>query len=534
MGIPLIWTPPAQSGASNNRRNNAKSHPLAPSRSTIRRQRPFRRFQRGNNDTNSSNGSSRNHGYVPYYRSSMPQWVETLSREILGDSTAGEQGSVRNPSSQDYESRLDWPSSAVSSSSSTLARREIGQQLARDVVRYEAPGLRMRIPRESSLNSDTLYSPLWPPRNGPSRQSASNGNATSSRSAVSPPDLAPYSPRFAPAFPPRNNNSNELTAPASYTSSTTTLRSNNNDPYMPLLRRVGHRSIGSDTGYAGPPRTRNINRLERSSYYGDGANDDEDEDDDDDEHNMWETLFTTITPDDNLPSFESSFTSATASASTPPTRSSANSSQTTLPSSIGIANPTRLFIPLESFADQGNHCDFLSSSEGSDTEPESDMERDPTRARVAYRHRYQPRRPSPLPTTTTTAAAATAATTTTSSAISSSLLSISTLPPREDNSQQQQRESRQHQQQQSNTPTETDSSTPTPSSFNVSLGQSNVLEDLHQVQAIIDRLSRRQDIPDEWWAAVGLSRNLGRGVTDVPARSGSSGNTNTNTNTNAS
>ncbi|KGQ00902.1 hypothetical protein PAAG_12446 [Paracoccidioides lutzii Pb01] len=487
MGIPLIWTPPAQSGASNNRRNNAKSHPLAPSRSTIRRQRPFRRFQRGNNDTNSDNGSSRNHGYVPYYRSSMPQWVETLSREILGDSTTGEQGSVRNPSSQDNESRLDWPSSAVSSSSSTLARREIGQQLARDVVRYEAPGLRMRIPRESSLNSDTLYTPLWPPRNGPSRQSASNGNATSSRPAVSPPDLAPYSPRFAPAFPPSNNNSNELTAPASYTSSTTTLR------------------------------------LERSSYYGDGANDDEDEDDDDDEHNMWETLFTTITPDDNLPSFESSFTSATASASTAPTRSSANSSQTTLPSSIGVANPTRLFIPLESFADQGNHCDFLSSSEGSDTEPESDMERDPARARVAYRHRYQPRRPSPLPTTTTT-----------TSAISSSLLSISTLPSREDSSQQQQRESRQHQQQQSNTPTETDSSTPTPSSFNVSFGQSNVLEDLHQVQAIIDRLSRRQDIPDEWWAAVGLSRNLGRGVTDVPARSGSSGNTNTNTNTNAS
>lgn len=46
------------------------------------------------------------------------------------------------------------------------------------------------------------------------------------------------------------------------------------------------------------------------------------------------------------------------------------------------------------------------------------------------------------------------------------------------------------------------------------------MEDLQQVQTIIDQLTRRQDIDDEWWAAVGLSRNLGRGVTDVPARNG--------------
>lgn len=50
---------------------------------------------------------------------------------------------------------------------------------------------------------------------------------------------------------------------------------------------------------------------------------------------------------------------------------------------------------------------------------------------------------------------------------------------------------------------------------------------------IIDQLTRRQDINDEWWAAVGLSRNLGRGVTDVPARNGGvGGNMNMNSNGN--
>ena len=34
--------------------------------------------------------------------------------------------------------------------------------------------------------------------------------------------------------------------------------------------------------------------------------------------------------------------------------------------------------------------------------------------------------------------------------------------------------------------------------------------DLQQMQAILDRLARREDIPEEWWAAAGLSRTLGR------------------------
>lgn len=36
--------------------------------------------------------------------------------------------------------------------------------------------------------------------------------------------------------------------------------------------------------------------------------------------------------------------------------------------------------------------------------------------------------------------------------------------------------------------------------------------DLQQMQAILDRLARREDIPDDWWAGAGLSRMMGRGL----------------------
>ena len=36
--------------------------------------------------------------------------------------------------------------------------------------------------------------------------------------------------------------------------------------------------------------------------------------------------------------------------------------------------------------------------------------------------------------------------------------------------------------------------------------------DLQQMQAILDRLARREDIPEDWWAGAGLSRTIGRGL----------------------
>lgn len=48
-----------------------------------------------------------------------------------------------------------------------------------------------------------------------------------------------------------------------------------------------------------------------------------------------------------------------------------------------------------------------------------------------------------------------------------------------------------------------------------SFSESSGDQDLHHMQAILDRLARREDVPDDWWAAAGLSRPLGqRGADD--------------------
>ncbi|KLJ10049.1 hypothetical protein EMPG_14544 [Blastomyces silverae] len=540
MGNPLHWEPPARSAAASNAR--AKADPLAPSRSTIRRQRTLRRPHRNNNGSRSAS-SNRPAGYVSS-RSSMPQWVESLTRETLGDSapsstatargtatTTGEPGASRYTSSQDNESRLDWPASSSYSSSQT--RRDIGDQIARTTaLRYSSPGRRrIRIPRESSLRFEMLQPPSWPHSTERSRRSELNSDATANaRLENRLGDIVSFSPRFAPAYPPRSNE-RAMVSSDSY------------DPNMPLLRRVGHRSV-ADTSDVDATRPRHIidglgDRDRSFSPGGDSQHDDDDshyhddddDDDDDDEPNMWESLFTTITPDQHLPSLDSSFTSATASASTAPSRNSANSSQSTLPSSVGANNnPSRrpgVFPPLESFTDHNNHCDFFSSSEDSETEPDSDNEHIPTWRLMQYDSHND--------------------------SMPMSSVSVSALEAIRRSEQQQQLRRRYQDITQTiraviaetpanrnadrntatniNTNTNTTSSftsssttptsTSTPTSINVSFGQSSSLGDLQQVQTIIDQLTRRQDIGDEWWAAVGLSRNLGRGVTDVPARNGS-------------
>lgn len=48
--------------------------------------------------------------------------------------------------------------------------------------------------------------------------------------------------------------------------------------------------------------------------------------------------------------------------------------------------------------------------------------------------------------------------------------------------------------------------------------------DLQQMQAILDRLARREDIPDDWWASAGLSRTMGRGLS-ATAEANGTGNT---------
>ncbi|KAJ5712768.1 hypothetical protein N7493_009236 [Penicillium malachiteum] len=48
----------------------------------------------------------------------------------------------------------------------------------------------------------------------------------------------------------------------------------------------------------------------------------------------------------------------------------------------------------------------------------------------------------------------------------------------------------------------------------ISLSFSDSSSDTHlqQMQAILDRLARREEIPEDWWAGAGLSHNMGRGL----------------------
>jgi hypothetical protein len=48
--------------------------------------------------------------------------------------------------------------------------------------------------------------------------------------------------------------------------------------------------------------------------------------------------------------------------------------------------------------------------------------------------------------------------------------------------------------------------------------------DLQQMRAILDRLARREDIPDDWWAGAGLSRTIGRGLNAGVERNETEGN----------
>ncbi|PGG97056.1 hypothetical protein GX51_07508 [Blastomyces parvus] len=546
MGIPLHWEPPARSAAASNAR--PKADPLAPSRSSIRRQRTLRRPHRNNNGSRSA-ASNRPAGYVTA-RSSMPQWVENLSREILGDgatsstaatvrstaATTGEPGASRYTPSQDNESRLDWPASSSYSSSQT--RRDLGDQIARTTaLRYSTPGgRRVRIPRESSLRFEMLEPPSWPHSTERSRRSESNGDAAAnSRLENRIGDTVSFSPRFAPAYPPRSNERGMVS-------------SDSYDQSMPLLRRVGHRSV-ADTSDLDTTRSRliidGLGDRDRSFSPGtDSHHDDDDDndyhdedvdvdvdDDDDDEPNMWESLFTTITPDQHLPSLDSSFTSATASASAAPSRSSANSSQSTLPSSLGAnSNPSRrgaVYPPFESFTDHNNHCDFFSSSEDSDTEPDSDNEHIPT-----WRLMHYDSHNGSMPISSSASALDDVIRRSQQQlqlhqrrryhesllGINQTIRAIAETPANRngDRTTATNRNTTSASPPSSATPT----STSTPTSINASFGQSSSMGDLQQVQTIIDQLTRRQDIGDEWWAAVGLSRNLRRGVTDVPARNG--------------
>ncbi|BCS00802.1 uncharacterized protein AKAW2_51143A [Aspergillus luchuensis] len=218
---------------------------------------------------------------------------------------------------------------------------------------------------------------------------------------------------------------------------------------FPTLRRVGERSINE------------ANRPNRESAI-DGLGDRQRSLSPDDDHanDAWETLLTTITPDTNLPSADSSFTSASASGTNASTVGTSTSSATSLqmsnPMESGTGTGTVQMV-LDPYPEFLNPCDYSSSSD-SDSDSETGISSNALFRRYRrVRQMESLRRAQHLQST------------------------MSNHPP-----------------------------IPTISFAFSDSSSTSTDPDLQQMQAILDRLARREDIPEEWWAAAGLSRTLGR------------------------
>lgn len=162
------------------------------------------------------------------------------------------------------------------------------------------------------------------------------------------------------------------------------------------------------------------------------------------ENDAWETLLSTIAPDANPPSNDTSFSSNTAAETG---RNASTLASTMLPHS---GSSRAIHLALDPYPSTLHPCDFSSSDEDDDDTP-------------ANYHRFVGSSGIPLSVRR-------------SPGVHSTMSSHPPIP-----------------------------------TISFSFSDSGDT-DLQQMQAILDRLARREDIPDDWWAGAGLSRTIGRGL----------------------
>ncbi|KAI9848160.1 MAG: hypothetical protein M1837_000834 [Sclerophora amabilis] len=495
----------------------SKADPSAPARSSIRRTRSVR-YPRAHDGTSP--------GFWPTHRPSSRMRREHLI-EFDNDIAYASGLAHRSlpPPLRDHEegsaSLAAIEADEARTEASNRRRQETGRALLRDALSYERPNNVIGGPGPSADHSDAALPIVPEPADfarqrstqdlysNAARQTDDRGRAVvpyswdgtvvpyahrreigSSRSSplaggdTSSPGPLSRTPRFAPAYrfgEPSVNFSHPHREPQrrhverysrDSRDAAAELRSHarqyfSND--MPPLRRMGHRSIaegGHNNSSQGPShRPVTVDGLgdrERSLSPDDS----------------WETLLMTIAPDQRLPSNDSSFTSATASASA---------------SSLG-SNPTSRSTPITvpSETEMPPICDLWSASDSeyseSDTEGELEEEAEnganpPNNPRYGYDHSHGSNRQR--------------------------------HPPHHHHHHH-------HHHLRHEFPLAHPSSPPHPRSRD---GRANrhprvrdqdealtndLATEAHDMQRILDRLARREDIPDEWWAAAGLSRDWER------------------------
>lgn len=283
---------------------------------------------------------------------------------------------------------------------------------------------------------------LSPPYSGGDRSNRSSPANHEFGNSIDPSSLTP---RFAPAYrleeaegstrrsPPDSVSPRPESQPAE--AAEDSLR-------PPSLRRVGNRSVSNANR---PP-----SRHARLSFDGLGDRDRSFSPEED----SWENLLTTIAPDEQLPSTDSSFTSAAATSFTSQPGGSATTQLTTPTSITEDQDPD--FFP---------NCD-ISDSETSDTH--SDSSHPGLNLRRATSLREEAR----------------------------------SLSQEAERLRQSTRELNEQTRELTSQRSET-----------TAQRMMDNDQELGQMRSILDRMSRREDIPDDWWAAAGLTRsNVGSAV----------------------
>lgn len=510
-----------------------KVDPTAPSRSAIRRQRTIRHppVRDGSLVTYSTRSSRRPPTYRSLFDHADGSRPSTEHAEFVGHSRGpthlDDAGNVLHHGQPPYRRQagivdglLDSEMVEVAlgdsrSPSEELRRREDGERLLRDALHSEHPGRRMRAPRDSALRyalpspppmiaqsfsearagtPGEVYFMPSPPYSGGDRTIRASPTNNTQVTAARPPQS--FSSRFAPAYPHNDHQSADVNDDLPNLVESSLHPQDSSDPRQPGLRRVGHLQPAPVDGLGDRRRSISSNSS--------GGED------------TWQTLLTTIAPDEHLPSTDSSFTSATASAST--SRSDVNSSRSsetwltaassTVPSALGSG-----------YRDLFHACD-LSDSDESGTESDlvylranghnggENANSAPPRT-VQRRARWVPGRHGRpgrwiLP----------------DSEAASRLTQLEEVernrvnrPPARMSQTALRTVGRRMARRIA--PSRTDEqplrhlpqgpSAPASEMNSISPESETELEHMH---SILERLARREDIPDEWWAAVGLSRTL--------------------------
>ncbi|KAE8351426.1 hypothetical protein BDV28DRAFT_137095 [Aspergillus coremiiformis] len=421
MGIPMYREP----SSTETTKNNPTKDPCAAARSAIRRQTSIRRPSRYSSSALRS----------ATLRSPFPR---PLADQIEHEAN-GLQRHVHSPlpNSGSGDDPFDLTSGLSGSSV-----REAGQRLLNDVLRHSRPGQRLRIPRNPVL--DDIY-----------LRSAAGDNGGTRREQDHPPPS--FTPRFAPAIAYHRTASPQAPPDvrlSPFPRSDALSGAVSIGSTFPPVPRVGQRSIHQASRSDSQPIVDGLGDRQRSvSPDGDHTND------------AWETLLTTITPDTNLPSVDSSFTSASAgtNASINGTSRSSATSFGTVPNSMDSTAPTVQMV-LDPYPEFLNPCDYSSST---DSDSDFDSEAEATRNSLFHYHYRRIREIE--------------------------------MNARRD----ARRRAR-------NVHSTMRSQPPIPTiSFAIS---DSTDPDLHHMQAILDRLARREDVPDELWTAAGLSRTISHRV----------------------